>query len=170
MVYSRSLKVPQQLQSLEPGQAPSDCDDVPSNGDVGEDGIPSSKNSGGDGALSGRYVIDDLDLPIALQKGLRSCTKYPISNYMAYSKLSIQFVAFTTTVDSVEIPRNIYEALKEPKWKVAVLEEMRAPYANGTWEIVDMPENQKVVGSKWVFTVKYEADGSIERYKARLVA
>lgn len=37
-------------------------------------------------------------------------------------------------------------------------------------ELVELPENKKVVGSKWIFTTKHRADGSIERYKARLVA
>ncbi|CAJ2653166.1 unnamed protein product [Trifolium pratense] len=33
-----------------------------------------------------------------------------------------------------------------------------------------LPDGKKTVGCKWVFTVKYNSDGSIERYKARLVA
>lgn len=67
-------------------------------------------------------------------------------------------------------PRNIQEALNDPNWKLAVTEEMNAPRKNGTWEIVDLPKEKKTVGCKWVFTVKCKADGSIERYKARLVA
>lgn len=68
------------------------------------------------------------------------------------------------------MPRNIQEALDDPNWKVAVLEEMNALRKNNTWEIVDLPRDKKIVGCKWVFSVKYKADGSIERYKARLVA
>lgn len=41
---------------------------------------------------------------------------------------------------------------------------------NATWEKVDLPDGKKVVGCKWVFTLKYNLDGSLERYKARLVA
>ena len=50
------------------------------------------------------------------------------------------------------------------------MEEMRALLTNGTWKVVDLPENQKVVGSKWLFMVKYKANGDIESYKPRLVA
>lgn len=50
------------------------------------------------------------------------------------------------------------------------MEEMRALHMNGTWEVVDLLENQKVVGSKWIFTVKYKANGDIERYRTQLVA
>ena len=41
---------------------------------------------------------------------------------------------------------------------------------NQTWEITDLPKGKSPVGCKWVFTIKYNADGTISRYKARLVA
>ena len=47
---------------------------------------------------------------------------------------------------------------------------MRALEKNKTWEITELPKGKTQVGCKWVFTVKYNADGSLERYKARLVA
>ena len=40
---------------------------------------------------------------------------------------------------------------------------------NDTWELVPLPHKVKLVGSKWVFNVKFQPDGSIERYKAHLV-
>jgi len=39
-----------------------------------------------------------------------------------------------------------------------------------TWELVPRPKNQKVIGSRWIFKVKRNADGTIERYKARFCA
>ncbi|EXB88426.1 Retrovirus-related Pol polyprotein from transposon TNT 1-94 [Morus notabilis] len=47
---------------------------------------------------------------------------------------------------------------------------MRALERNHTWDVVRRPREKALVGCKWVFTVKYKADGSIERYKACLVA
>ncbi|GAA0164003.1 transmembrane signal receptor [Lithospermum erythrorhizon] len=41
---------------------------------------------------------------------------------------------------------------------------------NNTWILVNLPPGKKPVGCKWVFTVKYNENGKIERYKARLVA
>lgn len=40
---------------------------------------------------------------------------------------------------------------------------------NEIWDVVDLPKGKRLVGCKWVFNVKYKADGTIERYKARLV-
>ena len=48
-------------------------------------------------------------------------------------------------------------------------EELQALDANHTWSIVSLPKNKKVVGSRWVYKIKFKTDGSIERHKARLV-
>ena len=42
--------------------------------------------------------------------------------------------------------------------------------SNDTWDLVPLPKGKNKVGSHWVFTLKHNCDGSIERYKARLVA
>lgn len=49
-------------------------------------------------------------------------------------------------------------------------EEMDALVRNDTWELVRLPSEKNVIGCKWVFKVKCNSDGSIERHKARLVA
>lgn len=47
---------------------------------------------------------------------------------------------------------------------------MKALQKNSTWEMVELPKDKKMVGCKWVFSVKYKSDGTIDRYKTRLVA
>ncbi|KAL0549431.1 hypothetical protein IC582_013913 [Cucumis melo] len=89
-----------------------------------------------------------LDIPIALRKGTRSCTKHPICNYVSYDNLSPQFRAFTASLDSTIIPKNIYTALECPKWKNAVMEEMKALEKNRTLEICALPKGHKTVGCK----------------------
>jgi len=43
-------------------------------------------------------------------------------------------------------------------------EEMKSTlYKNNKWDIVELPREKKVVGWKWVFTVKHKVDGSVER-------
>ena len=55
-------------------------------------------------------------------------------------------------------------------WTKAMNEEMESLKRNGTWEEVELPQGRKIVDCKWVFKVKQKADGSVERYKARVVA
>ena len=40
---------------------------------------------------------------------------------------------------------------------------------NKTWELVDRPKDRKIIGVKWVFRTKLNADGSINKHKVRLV-
>lgn len=47
--------------------------------------------------------------------------------------------------------------------------ELTALMRHDTWELVPLPTRSKVVGCKWVFRVKWHADGSINRFKAPLV-
>ena len=49
-------------------------------------------------------------------------------------------------------------------------EEMSALYKNQTWELITLPSRKQTVGFRWVYTIKYLPDGSVERLKARLVA
>ena len=48
-------------------------------------------------------------------------------------------------------------------------EELAMINKNQTWELVERPEHRKVIGIKWVFRTKLNADGSINKHKARLV-
>jgi len=51
-----------------------------------------------------------------------------------------------------------------------VSDEISTLNKNKTWEISKLPPGKKLVGCKWLFTIKHKADGSIERLKACLVA
>ena len=62
------------------------------------------------------------------------------------------------------------EALIIPYWKQAMDEEFATLMKNKTWELVPLTPDKNAIGSKWVFRVKYHPDGSISKYKARLVA
>ena len=49
-------------------------------------------------------------------------------------------------------------------------EELQALVDNHTWDIVHCPANVKAIGCKWVYSIKLRSDGTLDRYKARLVA
>lgn len=67
-------------------------------------------------------------------------------------------------------PKTVAEALKDERWRKDMGAEIDAQIRNGTWDLVPPDESYNMVGYKWVFTVKRLADGSIDRFKAHLVA
>lgn len=83
---------------------------------------------------------------------------------------ALQSHALHVALSSVIEPRGFKSASKDPKWMAAMVDEIEALNQNNTWTLVPRPSSMNVVGSKWVLRVKYHADGSIERYKARVVA
>lgn len=48
--------------------------------------------------------------------------------------------------------------------------ELKAMQQNHTWSIVPLPCDKHSIGCRWVYKIKYNSDGTIERYKVRLVA
>lgn len=66
-------------------------------------------------------------------------------------------------------PAEFKEAEMDDKWIEAMREELRMIEKNDTWELVDRPQNRKIIGVKWVYRTKLNADGSVNKHKARLV-
>uniref|UniRef100_A0A2N9GB44 Integrase catalytic domain-containing protein n=1 Tax=Fagus sylvatica TaxID=28930 RepID=A0A2N9GB44_FAGSY len=112
----------------------------------------------------------DLDLPIAIRKGKRTCTEHPISNCVSFDHLSPSFKAFSLSLSSLVVPKSYREALSHPGWRKAMEEEMHALELNHTWDLIPKPAGTSIVGCRWVFTVKQNPDGTVDRLKARLVA
>ena len=67
-------------------------------------------------------------------------------------------------------PSSFEEAVEDPTWVDAMVEEHHSIVRNSAWEIVPRPEGKSVVGSRWVYKVKQAADGSVEKYKERFFA
>lgn len=73
----------------------------------------------------------------------------------------------------VEIPKSYEEAINSQysaKWEEAMGLEYKALLANETWKLADLPRNRRCVACKWVYSLKRDVSGRIERFKARLVA
>ena len=76
-------------------------------------------------------------------------------------------------VDQIEEPTTFENALSgeySKEWKAAADLEYSALMDNQTWSLVELPEGKNVVGCKWVFRVKYDGKGEVNRFKGRLVA
>ena len=63
-------------------------------------------------------------MPIALRKSTHACPstyKYHISNYVSSHCLSPLCKAFANQLSSVSVPKNLQDALNNPRWKAAML-------------------------------------------------
>ena len=67
-------------------------------------------------------------------------------------------------------PQSYNIASKDPNWIEAMDAEIKALEVNNTWILTNLPQDKTSIGCKWVYKIKHRSDGSIERYKARLVA
>ena len=68
-------------------------------------------------------------------------------------------------------PTSLEEATCSPERENQAMDsEMESLKAHKVWELTTLPPGKRAVGSKWVYKVKTGEDGTVERYKARLVA
>lgn len=67
-------------------------------------------------------------------------------------------------------PTSTKKALTDPQWFLAMKAEYDSLIQNDTWELTSLPSDRKHIHCKWVFKVKENTDGSINKLKARLVA
>eukprot|EP00253_Pinus_taeda_P008958 PITA_08958 len=66
-------------------------------------------------------------------------------------------------------PSSFEEAVEDPTWVDAMVENYVSIVTNSAWEIVQRAEGKSMVGSRWIYKVKQAANGSVEKYKARFV-
>ncbi|PKI72239.1 hypothetical protein CRG98_007376 [Punica granatum] len=71
-------------------------------------------------------------------------------------------------VDDTPLP-NFEEAKEDKKWVFAMMEELNMIEKNQTWDLVERPQDRKAIEVKWVNRTKLKPDGSVNKYKVRLV-
>jgi len=79
-------------------------------------------------------------------------------------------IRYGLTVASLVEPTTYREAAAHPDWQHAMSEEIAALEHTGTWDLVPLPPHAAPITCKWVYKIKTRSDGSLEHYKARLVA
>lgn len=94
---------------------------------------------------------------------------YPLTDYVSDDKFSPGHRAYLAAITSNVEPKSFKDVVRVKVWNDAMTKEVDALEVNKTWDIVDLPPGKVAIGSQWVYKTKYNADGSIERYKARLV-
>jgi len=96
--------------------------------------------------------------------------RYPISSVLPYNSLNKNQLCLIAFVSSHVEPKSYEKAVKKEEWRNAIKNEIEALNMNETWSITDLPPGKRSIGCKWVYKLKFNADGKIERYKACLVA
>jgi len=99
---------------------------------------------------------------------------------LAHAGIGPEFVEFSFqegleyAFSSIESDEPTFKAaMKSPdrdKWMSSCMDELNAHIKNGTWKLAELPEGDRAIGSRWVLKIKRTEDGSVERFKARLVA
>ena len=90
-------------------------------------------------------------------------------NLVQFSDLPHNQQQRISQLDHLHEPVTYKKAANSPHWVQALQTEITALQANNAWCEVDLPHGKRAISSKWVFKVKLKADGSLERYKVRLV-
>lgn len=69
-----------------------------------------------------------------------------------------------------EEPATYRDSAKEKQWEEAMSKELEAIEKDKTWSITELPAGHKLIGLKWVYKLKKDANDNVVKHKARLVA
>jgi hypothetical protein len=69
----------------------------------------------------------------------------------------------------VDDPLTFEEVFKEDVWAQVMDEEIKCIERNQTWKLVDLLDDKDVISVKWMYKTKQDAEGKVQKYKARLV-
>lgn len=116
--------------------------------------FPSPHNS-----TRGRILKPPSYLNDCICGSVQTTCKYPLHHYLTYKNLPPTVASFGESIITIPELHTYAQASK-----------LDALHANNTWSIVHLPHGKTSIGCKWIYRIKFNSDGSVERYKARLVA
>ena len=90
-------------------------------------------------------------------------------DYKFFQTTKYPFQGLHTTILDFE-PSCYSKVVANSRWRAAIKLEFDALMSNGTWTFCPRPSNHNIILKKWVYTIKRKSNGSIERFKAQLVA
>ena len=96
-------------------------------------------------------------------------TLCPLTELISDDTFSVGHKAFVPAVCAECESKSFSEAMRDKRWTKSVYKEVDVLEVSTTWSVVDLPPGRVALGTMWVFKIKYNADGTVERFKARLL-
>ncbi|XP_069150450.1 uncharacterized protein [Solanum lycopersicum] len=96
----------------------------------------------------------------AIKVGSKKCN-YSIASVLDYTGLSPTYQSFVSKFFVETEPSNYSEAVQDPRWVATMKNEIKALEDNGTWELVTLAKNKKVIVSRSSAKAEYRAIASI---------
>jgi len=93
-----------------------------------------------------------------------------MNHFLSNSQFSSTPSAYLANITPTKEPHTYAQAILDPNCQKTMNEEISALQLNQTWTLTPLPVGQKPIGCKWVYKIKHNLDGSVDRYKARLIA
>ena len=81
-----------------------------------------------------------------------------------------QYKAFVTSLSQIHIPTTNDEAMRNKEYKATMDDEMQALAENHTWELSKLPHGKRLLGCRWIYTIKYKEGGTLDKCNVRHVA
>lgn len=92
-----------------------------------------------------------------------------IPKHVSFSSLQHQNQQLLALLTTQQEPQMYNKGITDPAWKNAMQKEFQALATNQTWDLVPLPKGKRPIRYKWIYKIKYKDDGSVKRYKTRLV-
>ncbi|BBH00229.1 transposable element gene, partial [Prunus dulcis] len=112
-------------------------------------------------SLVSLFTINDHPMITRSKSGIVQNKEFP--DYQGY-------FTYLHAIPELDEPSSFRVASFSSEWRQAMKEEIDALHVQDTWILVPSPGDKNIIGSKWVYKIKRNPDGSVGRYKARLVA
>ena len=137
------------------------------NGNGNDPGGTPEESSADEADITHDEIYETMDAELLVSSFGDASTSYTCSS------VGDMIVSADGGVDPISIPRNARAAIKDPiyapKWPLAMEAEVKGKFEiNLAWKYVyEIPAGRKVMKGKWVYSVKYNDDGSVKLFKAR---
>lgn len=132
----------------------------------------SAEFSEGSGSLENSVYDSFIDDDFEVAASEAACVRIPEDEDNRNASVRANHVGLLAAITDMSEPTTVREALNSPdgeKWKQAMIDEYNALIENETWELTELPAGRKAIDTKWVYKLKRDGDGAVQRHKARLV-